>query len=357
MKNLFIMGTAGSGKTAIALGLAQKFRDEGMKVGYFKPVGTTPAPNRPDKDGVLMKHVLEMEAPLNIIVPHTAGPTYLSSYESHCGGPDQIDKIMSAYHQIADNADIVLIDGAVFPYSFSGCRLDSISLARDLEAKILLVVKIKSDYTFDATVFFQDYLEATDLKALGCIFNNVSRPVLAKTEGIYKPILEDRGMKTLGIIPKRARIASPTVAEYHEVLGGEILAGEDKMDLLVEDVVVGAMTMESALTYLRRAANKAVIMGGDRSDIALAALETHTSVLILTGGLYPNIRVVARASEKGVPVILVHYDTYTTIEKINEVSRHIKPKDDAAIKIAKENIEQYCDWQTILNAFKPTAKG
>jgi len=352
MKNLFIVGTAGSGKTAIALGLAQKFRDEGMKVSYFKPVGTAPAPNRPDEDGILMKHALEMEAPLDVIVPHTAGPTYLSSYDSHCAGPSQLEKIISAHRQISANTDITLIDGAVFPYSYSGCGLDSISLARDLEAELLLVVKIKNDYTFDATVFFQDYLKVTGMKSLGCIFNHVPRPLLAKTEGIYKLILEERGMKTLGIIPRRARIASPTVAEYHEVLGGEILAGEDKMDLLVEDVVVGAMTMESALTYLRRAANKAVILGGDRSDLALAALETHTSVLILTGGLYPNVRVVARAAEKGVPVILVHYDTYTTIEKLNEVSRHIKPGDKAAIKIAKENIEQYCDWQAILNAFK-----
>ena len=44
MKNLFIMGPAGSGKTSIALGLALKFRQEGYRVAYFKPVGHASGP-------------------------------------------------------------------------------------------------------------------------------------------------------------------------------------------------------------------------------------------------------------------------------------------------------------------------
>lgn len=93
-------------------------------------------------------------------------------------------------------------------------------------------------------------------------------------------------------------------------------------------------------------------MGGDRADMALATLETSTSALILTGGLYPDVKVVSRAAEKGVPVILVHYDTYTAIEKISEISRRISPGDAAGIKIAKENIERHCDWQAIIQSLK-----
>ena len=38
-------------------------------------------------------------------------------------------------------------------------------------------------------------------------------------------------------------------------------------------MLVGAMSVESALSYFRRKPNKAVITGGDRADIQLAALE------------------------------------------------------------------------------------
>jgi len=124
------------------------------------------------------------------------------------------------------------------------------------------------------------------------------------------------------------------------------------MDRIVEDIVIGAMTAESALGYLRRAANKAVITGGDRSEVALAALETNTSALILTGGLYPDVKVIARAEEKGIPLILVHYDTYSTIERMSAVSRRITAGDEKAIKTAVENTEKHVEWQYILKALQ-----
>jgi BioD-like phosphotransacetylase family protein len=183
---------------------------------------------------------------------------------------------------------------------------------------------------------------------VGNLFNNISWPLVSKAKGVYAPILEKRGFPTLGVIPRRPEIASPTVEEFHNELGGEILACHNCLNLLVEDIMVGAMTLDGALRYLRRATDKAVIIGGDRADLALAALETSTSVLILTGGLYPDVKVLARAEEKGVPVILVHYDTYTAIEKLSRVTRHITAGDKAGIGIVLENIEEYCDWQAIL---------
>ncbi|MEG3071576.1 MAG: hypothetical protein RQM92_12765 [Candidatus Syntrophopropionicum ammoniitolerans] len=46
---------------------------------------------------------------------------------------------------------------------------------------------------------------------------------------------------------------------------------------------------------------------------------------------------------------MVHRDTYSTIEKMSEVSRRIRPGDTEGINIMIENIEQHCDWQRILN--------
>lgn len=108
------------------------------------------------------------------------------------------------------------------------------------------------------------------------------------------------------------------------------------------------MTIEGALGYLRRAPNKALITGGDRSDMALTALETSTSVIILTGGLYPDVGVLSRAEEKGVPVILVHEDTFTTVESLHRVYRSIHPDNTDAIRVVSENIEKYVDWKPVL---------
>ncbi|MDK2888350.1 MAG: uncharacterized protein PWP72_1228 [Thermoanaerobacter sp.] len=349
MRNLYIMGTPASGKTALALGLAQKLQKEGFRVAYFKPIGSpSRGPERVDEDAVLMREVLGMDAPLEFMVPRVIGPSYLSGV----GCKDALSSVMEAYERISEGADVVIIGGAIYPYAYAACGLDDITLAKKLNARVLMVLNIQNDFSLDRALFYNRSVTAAGVNLLGDIFNNIPRPLLAKTEGVYRPILEENGYRTLGVIPRRSEIASPTVEEFYEVLGGEILAGSTNLNRLVEDVVVGAMTAESALSYFRRTADKAVILGGDRADVALAALETSTSVLILTGGLYPDVKVIARAQEKGVPLILVHYDTYTTVEKINHVSRRLRPGDVTGIKVALENVEQYCQWEAILEALK-----
>jgi uncharacterized protein len=80
------------------------------------------------------------------------------------------------------------------------------------------------------------------------------------------------------------------ISEIREVLGVEIISCEDRREEAVENFMVGAMNVESALKHFRSLANKTVITGGDRIDIQLGALETPIKVLILTGGFFCRIR-------------------------------------------------------------------
>jgi len=349
VKSLFIMGTPASGKTAASVGLALKFQQEGYRVNYFKPVGITGGTSRDeDEDGVLMKSVLRMDHSLKDIVPYTVGPSYLSG-NRNCVS---LQEIISAYRRVSEGADIVIVGGASFPHIMGCVGLDSITLAREFKSTAVFLIHIENDFSLDNAIFINSYLECRGIPIAGNIFNNVPRPLLAKTQGVYQAVIEEKGYRSLGVVPRRPEIASPTVAEYFEALGGEVLSGKENMDRLVEDVLVGAMTIESALGYLRRAPNKAVITGGDRADIALAALETSTSALILTGGLYPDVKVIARAIEREVPVLLVHYDTYTTLERCAEISRRLRPTDRRSIELAQENIDKYIDWKGILKTLK-----
>jgi len=109
---------------------------------------------------------------------------------------------------------------------------------------------------------------------------------------------------------------SISVEELREGLGGEVLCVRRALNELVEHLMVGAMSVEGALTYFRRESNKAVITGGDRPDIQLAVLETSTRCLIVTGNLHPSPLIIGRAEKRGVPIILTHHDALTAIEVI-----------------------------------------
>ncbi|OGO05693.1 MAG: hypothetical protein A2Y60_03680 [Chloroflexi bacterium RBG_13_54_9] len=109
-----------------------------------------------------------------------------------------------------------------------------------------------------------------------------------------------------------------SVGELAKHLEGEILNCPERSEELVENLMVGALSVDSGLDYFRRKTNKAVITRGDRPDIQMAALETSTKCLILTGNISPMPIVLHRATEKGIPIIVVKEDTVSTLRHIEE---------------------------------------
>lgn len=349
MKSLFVMGPGGSGKTAVTLALALELQERGHRVGYLKPVGVPPYGEHADEDASLMAQVLGLDLPPEMLVPVQAGPSYLTRYSDPA---PLMQRVEQAYQALAARCDALLIEGSASPRTMMALGLDAFTLAAHLQAGVLLVNQLTNDFDFDRLVLYHEFARLRGNQHVGSLFNNVSRTILDKTRDIYAPILQRRGYPVVGIIPRDDRLANPTVADLNDVLGGEILEGAEHLDRLVENIVVGAMTLDSALPYLRRTANKAVITGGDRADIATAALETSTAALILTGGLYPSVNVLARAHEKEVPVILVHYDTYTAIERIHDTSRKIQPGDRETVRLAREALRQNCDVGLLIGYFE-----
>lgn len=349
MKTIYFSGKAGDGKTATALGIGMKLQEEGMKVSYFKPLGFQKSTARRDDDDVLlMREVLKLPFPGDVISPLTVSRHYLAG-KYLTDDQNIFDRLDQAFKRCSEGYDVLIVDGSVSPYVGFNKGLDDISLAERWGGAVIYILKPEDDFELDQGLLHMELWSCRNTPLIGCILNNISRAQWDKTRGVYKPLIEEKQVEVLGIIPRKVEIAAPTVAEFYKALNGEVLAAPDNMNRLVEEVVIGTMTIESALGFLRRAPNMALITGGDRSDMALTALETNTSVIILTGGLYPDVRVLSRAEEKGVPVILVHEDTFTTVDNLHSVYRSIHPDNAGAIKIVRENIERYVDWRRVLD--------
>ncbi|MEM2739486.1 MAG: phosphotransacetylase family protein [Candidatus Bathyarchaeia archaeon] len=341
-----------SGKTAFCVGLALTLKEEGYKVGYMKPIGlgTSVFEERYiDEDSILMKDILGLEDRLEDITPYIAGDRIL---EDVVRGrlQDLCLKIVEAYRRLSDGKDIIIVEAprnVGFNYLI---RLNYRFIAEKLGCKATMISSFESDVDVGCILQMYEHMRLEGLQVVGVILNYVRRHVIERAKGVASSILESYGVNILGVIPRKSELVAPTVAEIYERIGGEILAREDKLGNTVDEIMIGAMTLESALSFFRRAVNKAVITGGDRADIALAALETDTSVLILTGNLYPDVRVLAKAEEKGVPVILVPYDTYTTVELVGELVGRIKPGDRRRVDIAYRLVKENVDWKRIAEA-------
>jgi hypothetical protein len=111
---------------------------------------------------------------------------------------------------------------------------------------------------------------------------------------------------------------SVKVGKLAKLVKGEVLNSADETDELVENLMVGAMCLDPAPSYLNLRPNKAVITRGDRSDMQLASLESSTKCLILTDNIKPISVVFQLAQEKKVPIIMVQSDTMDTLSLLEK---------------------------------------
>jgi BioD-like phosphotransacetylase family protein len=96
------------------LGLALTLRENGLKVGYFKPVGwemvRDPDGRKVDEDAQLMKEVLNLSIPLEVISPIILGTRFLEE-SSKIDPKTSEKKVLQAYEKASDDMDVMIVEG------------------------------------------------------------------------------------------------------------------------------------------------------------------------------------------------------------------------------------------------------
>ncbi|MEM1581157.1 MAG: phosphotransacetylase family protein [Candidatus Bathyarchaeia archaeon] len=343
-----------SGKSAVIVALATMATEMGRRVGYFKPIGMSssliPGREHMDEDVEIMRSILRLKHESSIICPIILKrDEFLKDFI----GEDVISFAMNihkAYKIASEDKDLMLIEGSrnLSVGAFLGCSVPK--LAKDLDAKILLVERVENDSVVDDILQAQDCCIKWGTELFGVILNRIPQDRVEHVKSVIKPFIEKHDIKVLGSIPEDKALSAPTVREICDFIGGRVLAGKDGLDKVIEAVLIGAMTPESAAKYFRKVTNELVITGGDRTDIILTALETGVSAVILTGNLYPSVKVFPKADQLNIPLILVPYDTYTTLQHIQKVIGRIKPGDARRISAALNVVKKHVDWRQLLSA-------
>lgn len=317
MATLYITSTATfSGKSALCVGLGRRLQEDGHSIGYMKPVsaGDRLADGLVDEDARFFKHTFDLPDSLDDMAPISIAP---STVECILSGEEDTDfpaKLMSAFARVASGRDVVVLEGGSNLREGYLIGLPATKVAELLNARELVVVKFSDDLqVLDDALTAKDQLNES---LVGVVLNSIPRQRMPFVQEMVKPALEARGVPVLAVLPQERLLLSISVGELAEFLSGQILCCEDRAGELVEHLMVGAMNVDSALSYFRRKPNKAVITGGDRPDIQLAALETSTKCLVLTGNLQPSPIILGRAVDVGVPMILVRQDTLSAVETI-----------------------------------------
>lgn len=352
MKSLYITSVERySGKTATCLALGQDLQDDGYRVGYLKPLSLQPfrmEGHIADEDAAFVKNVLGLEVQAWELSPVVITPEVLREHLRSQQPPDLMPKVRATFEAVSAGKDIVLLEGGASLREGYVMGLPTPAVAEALSSHVLVVVKYH-----DEVQLMDDVLASkTRLGRVmsGILINRVPREAVSFVTELATPKLESTGIPVFGMLPEESGLAALTVGELSDTLNAEYLTRYRNPGAVVENLVVGAMSVDAALSRFRKQLNKAVITGGDRTDIQLAALETSTSCLILTGNLRPSPLVVRQAEEFGVTVMLVQNNTMETIERIEAIYGKTHLGQPAKLKQFRSLLDSHLDFKRLYQA-------
>lgn len=324
MISLYVVSTEPfSGKTALCQGIAARLKRDGLRVGYFKPLvlfGKWTGGQAISEDAAFMRRRLGLTESDQVLSPVVLDAVALES--AAAGKPnDYPARIDRAFAEVSRGKDVVVVEGAATLVEGISLGLAPHEVAARLGAQVFAVCKYDKDLPADGLLSAASQFGT---RFIGGVINQVPAPRIDFVEQAIIPFLSSRGVPIYAALPQERLLLSITINEIAEILDGEILNSPERGEDLAESFMVGAMSADSALTYFRRKPNKVVITGGDRADIELAALETSTSGIVLTGYLRPNPIILGRAEELGVPLILVRQDTQSAVETIQQYAGKVR---------------------------------
>lgn len=312
-----------SGKTGICLALVDALSQRGLAVGYFKPYGGMPREvdgRVTDRDAVFINSHLASPGPTDSVCPIVRTRGFVEDLLAGRPVPGTAE-VTAAFSREAAGRDVMVVEGPSDLEQGAAAGVCIADLLELLGGTVLLVetndVNDPPDRVVRAAAVLGDRLA-------GVLYNRVPEADHSIVVDRYVPFLASRGIRAFGVLPHDPLLSSVTVREIVDALGGTVICAGEHLDDPVESFMVGAMGQEKALRFFRRKAHKAVVTGGDRADVQMAALETSTAALVLTGNMTPSPAVISRADELGVCTVVVDTDTLTAVEQLDTLFGHVR---------------------------------
>ncbi|MEK7873198.1 MAG: AAA family ATPase, partial [Chloroflexota bacterium] len=303
---------ARAGKTALGAALGRRLLENGKRVGYFKPVRVARGVNEgEDPDAGFMRQVLGLPEPVSALAPAMpADELALRKAESARGGA-VASRVKAGLDAVSQDKDVVIVEEGLDDQG-SGLALAQASgaAAQAVGAKALLVVRPTHRTKPEVVV---SAARSLGQSFIGVVLNAVPQMHQRWVRDELMPALAQQGITVLGVIPEERALLAVTVEDMVKRLEAEVVLCPDRLGPLVENIMVGCLTLDNGDQYYTRHSNKVVISRADRPDFQFAALDTPTHALFLTGNADTSFYVLEKAENLKVPVVRTRRDTLATI--------------------------------------------
>ncbi len=339
MSVLYIAGTEhGAGATALAAATARHLSGQGKAVSLVKPVrlvgeGASPGP---DPDVKFYPKAVSSMGPAAAPLEATAAQL------AH--DPGLLRKAAETVAGLAGDGRSVIVEGLAVDADTADA---STALAGALNARVIVAGRYQPSMTGEGLRQARDRFGES---LAGVVLNRVYRHRAHDATARLGPAIEAEGVRVLGAVPEDRRMLAPTVRDLAEHLDGEFLLFPEHGDTLVEYVMTGGWFLDQGVHVFSRRDNKAVVVRGDRPDLQMAALETSTVCLVLTGGIYPIQYVTYHAEQEETPLIRTPHSTLETLQRLHTVDQRVSVRHAEKVARYANLMAQHCRMDEVLGA-------
>jgi len=325
-----------AGKTSVIVGIAAALN---KKMAYIKPFGERMLYRKKrlwDYDSALITNLFGLkEDPVDMSIGFDHSKLrYMYDQE----GTQK--KLLETVATIGKDKEILFVEGGRdLPYGMS-VYLDTLSLAKYLGSRLVMVVSGEEDSILDDVLFLKKHVDLAGVNLSGVIVNKVQN--LEDFQNTHLPVIQKLGVRVLGVIPYQSDLTYFSVYYLADRLFAKVITGEGGLKKVIKNIVIGAWSANIFLQNpLFKKENKLVITGGDRTDMILAALEGDTSGIILTNNILPPSNIISKASEKNIPLLMVFSDTYQTAKQIESLEPLLTREDTEKVELLKQMVENH----------------
>jgi len=345
VRHLYLAATGQNrGKTTASLGLFDLLVRHGLDAGFMKPVGQRTVIEdgvSADEDAVLMREVFGLTDPMPVMSPVHIPRGFTKAYINGEVVEDLGARVQTAYAELAERHEIVLIEGTGHAGVGAVIGLSNAVVASMLGAPAIIVSEGGVGRPIDEIV-----LNASHFASLKVDLD--AQPGLVR---ILERGLELHGIPLLGVLPYRPILSNPTLGMVLAGVHGETLHPGPDLERVIDSVAIGAM--EPVHMLERIGPGTLVIVPGDRADAILRLTAAHSSAgvtagLVLTGGYRPSDTVIDEIRWANLFATLVAEDTYAVASEVHDLLVKTHAADAEKIAMIKALVAEHLDLERIL---------
>ncbi len=349
------------GLARTCLGLLRALDRCGVHVDYVKPVAQPRADGTADRSAALVAAVTTLRP------PEPLSTAELERQLGEGGLEVVLEKIVAAWAPIYDRSDVVVVEGlSSGPSKLYASALNQ-TLARALDADVLLVGGWPAEpdgvpgLAEQFAIAASGYASGDTARVVGCVVHGLPAaassatlplsatvpssatvPAATAPAGALRTALARHGLRLIAGVPHRPELTWLRVGDLVRELNPEILH-EGDLSRRIKDVAVLAQGIPGGIRVLDD--GRLIVVPGDRHEVVMAAClaawnGTRLAALLLSAGIRPDPQIwqLTRAAFTGLPVLLVEPDSYQTATRVRDLDPGLPPDDVDRVEGVTNNV-------------------